>query len=60
MQSILIVDDKKENLVALESLLDRPDLELVKADNGNDALRLLLKHLTKISQVLQIISGHKI
>jgi CheY-like chemotaxis protein len=44
MQSILIVDDKKENLVALESLLDRPDLELVKADNGNDALRLLLKH----------------
>ncbi|MFP5430703.1 MAG: response regulator [Gammaproteobacteria bacterium] len=44
MQSILLVDDKKENLIALESLLDRPDLELLKADNGNDGLRLLLKH----------------
>lgn len=43
MQSILIVDDKKENLIALESLLERPDLELLKADNGNDGLRLLLK-----------------
>lgn len=43
MQSILLVDDKKENLIALETLLDRPDLELLKADNGNDALRLLLK-----------------
>lgn len=44
MQSILIVDDKKENLVALESLLERSDLELLKADNGNDGLRLLLKN----------------
>ncbi|MDP2227614.1 MAG: response regulator [Moraxellaceae bacterium] len=44
MQSILIVDDKNENLVALESLLERPDLVLLKADNGNDALRHLLKH----------------
>ncbi len=44
MQSILIVDDKNENLVALESLLERPDLQLLKADNGNDALKLLLRH----------------
>ena len=29
MQSILIVDVKKENLTALEVLLDRPDLELL-------------------------------
>ncbi len=44
MQSILLVDDKKENLVALETLLHRPDLRLLKADNGNDGLRLLLRH----------------
>ncbi|MDQ8038457.1 MAG: response regulator [Pedobacter sp.] len=44
MQSILIVDDKSENLVALESLLEQPDLQLLKADNGNDALKLLLRN----------------
>lgn len=44
MQSILIVDDKSENLIALETLLERPDLQLLKADNGNDALKLLLRH----------------
>lgn len=43
MQSILIVDDRNENLLALETLLERPDLDLLKADNGNDGLRLLLK-----------------
>jgi two-component system sensor histidine kinase/response regulator len=42
--SILLVDDKPENLVALEELLRHPDLRLVKASSGNDALRLLLKH----------------
>lgn len=44
MQSILIVDDRNENLAALESLLERPDLRLLKSDNGHDALKLLLGH----------------
>lgn len=44
MQSILIVDDNNENLIALESLLKRPDLALLKASSGHEALRLLLKH----------------
>lgn len=44
MQSVLIVDDKNENLVALESLLERPELQVLKADNGNDALKLLLRN----------------
>lgn len=44
MQSILIVDDKNENLIALESLLEQPELQLLKADNGNDALKLLLRN----------------
>lgn len=44
MQSVLLVDDRNENLIALESLLERPDLQLLKADNGNDALKLLLRN----------------
>jgi PAS domain S-box-containing protein len=44
MQSILIVDDRSENLIALETLLERADVQLLKADNGNEALKLLLRH----------------
>jgi two-component system, sensor histidine kinase and response regulator len=42
--NILLVDDKPENLVALEELLRDPGRRLVKASSGNDALRMLLKH----------------
>jgi two-component system sensor histidine kinase/response regulator len=42
--NILLVDDKQENLVALEQLLARPDRRLISAHSGNEALRLLLKH----------------
>src|SRR3989339_1257874 len=35
---ILIVDDRKENLLTLENLLDQPELELVRAESGNEAL----------------------
>lgn len=44
MQSILIVDDRNENLTALETLLERPDVRLLKSDNGNEALKLLLRY----------------
>ena len=39
---ILLVDDRKENLLALEKILKRPDLEIKKACSGNDALSLVL------------------
>jgi signal transduction histidine kinase len=42
--NILLVDDKPENLFALEELLRRPDRVIFKAGSGNDALRVLLKH----------------
>src|SRR5262249_18926904 len=42
--NILLVDDKQENLVALEQLLEQPGGHLTAAHSGNDALRLLLKH----------------
>lgn len=41
---ILIVDDKPENLVALEVVLKDLDIELVRATSGNDALRETLHH----------------
>ena len=39
---ILIVDDRPENLFVLESLLDEPDVELVTASSGNEALAKIL------------------
>jgi signal transduction histidine kinase len=41
---ILLVDDKAENLVALEAVLDDLGEELVKAQSGNEALRACLEH----------------
>ncbi len=41
---ILLVNDKPENLLALEELLKQPDRHIIRAGSGNEALRLLLKH----------------
>lgn len=40
----LLVDDLEANLVALEGLLKREGLELLKAHSGREALELLLLH----------------
>ena len=48
--NILIVDDKQSNLDTLEFLIDdidfKPEINVhvIKADNGNDALTLAMKH----------------
>lgn len=42
--NILLVDDKKENLLALESILEAPGLNIFTALSGNMALALLLEH----------------
>ena len=39
---ILLVDDSATNLLALESILQAPDRDLVRASSGDDALRYLL------------------
>ena len=43
-QKILLVDDHRENLIALESILEAPGRQLVMATSGNEALQLALKH----------------
>ncbi len=42
--NILVVDDRHENLLALEKLLNGPDLNIMKATSGNDALALVLEY----------------
>ena len=42
--SILIVDDQKENLLTLESLLDNSNLQLVCAESGDEALAKILDY----------------
>ena len=41
---LLLVDDLDENLLALEALLRRDGLELLRAKSGREALELLLLH----------------
>jgi two-component system, sensor histidine kinase and response regulator len=40
--NVLAVDDIEENLVALAALLNRPELELIRARSGTEALEALL------------------
>ncbi len=47
---ILLVDDQQANLLALEELLDEFDATLVRANSGNEALKIVLNQ--KIALVL--------
>jgi len=42
--NILLVDDRKENILTLESLLDTPDFNFIKAESGQEALEKLLDY----------------
>jgi PAS domain S-box-containing protein len=44
MANILLVDDRRENLIALEAILQPLGQSLLFATSGEDALRKLLKH----------------
>ncbi len=41
---VLLVDDRRENLLALEGLLRGPEREIFKATSGRQALELLIEH----------------
>lgn len=42
--SILVVDDRPENIFAMRSILSQPDYEIIDAPSGSEALKPLLKH----------------
>ncbi len=48
--NILIVDDREENLITLEGIMESPELNIIKATSGNEALGLLLEN--DISMIL--------
>ena len=41
---VLLVDDRPENLLSLENLIKSPELTIMKASSGNEALGLMLRH----------------
>ncbi len=41
---ILIVDDRPENLVALDASLSKPDRTIIRANSGSEALERMLEH----------------
>ena len=43
-QKILIVDDKKKNLIALRKVLAHADFDIIEATSGNEALAATLDH----------------
>lgn len=42
--SVLLVDDRPDNLLALEAVLEPLHIEIVRAASGEDALRAVLRH----------------
>lgn len=42
--NILVVDDQEANLIATEALLQQPELHVLKASSGDQALDLLLRY----------------
>lgn len=41
---VLVVDDKPENLVAMEAILDELEIDIVTAQSGNEALSHMIKN----------------
>jgi signal transduction histidine kinase len=42
--TILLVDDRPENLLALQDLLDMPHRRFIQAQSGSEALKIILSH----------------
>ena len=54
---VLIVDDRPENLLAVESVIESPGLNIIKANSGNEALGLMFDHEFAHREVIERISS---
>lgn len=62
-QKILMVDDRTENLLALETILEAPGRDLIKVTSGNKALGILLKEdisLVLLDVQMPIMDGFEV
>lgn len=60
---ILIVDDVKDNLLALKALLKRDDVTISQAQSGGEALELMMKHdfcLALLDVQMPIMNGFEL
>ena len=60
--SILIVDDRPENLLVLEQVLESPELAIVRANSGHEALEKTLDHefaLILLDVQMPIMDGYE-
>ena len=48
--TLLLIDDKPANLIALKSMLESPNREIITCNSGNEGLQILLKE--KVSLIL--------
>jgi signal transduction histidine kinase/CheY-like chemotaxis protein len=49
--SILLIDDRAENLLSLKAILERPNYRLVTAQSGEEALRLALRERFSVALI---------
>jgi len=49
--NVLLVDDRPENLLALQAILERPEYRLVTAKSGQEALKLVLRERFAVALV---------
>jgi signal transduction histidine kinase len=50
--TILLVDDREENILSLEEMLEKDGRIFLKANSGNDGLKLALKHHDEIGLIM--------
>lgn len=62
-QTILLVDDREDNLASLEAILDKDKLTLLKARSGEEALQILLDQdvsLVLLDVQMPVMNGYEV
>ena len=60
---ILLVDDNRQNIAALNAILDHPSYHLISAFSGQDALKAVLKHdlaLILVDVIMEGMDGYEL